>query len=126
MPVIYHGDGDVRSILEDYIEVGIDAYNPLEVKAGLDVVELRRQYGHRLAFCGNMDVIAWGNETQEELECMILTKLNAGKGGGYIFQSDHSIPNSVSGQSYDYVVKLVRQLGRYPLQLGDYDLPDLN
>ena len=125
LPVIYHGDGDVRSILEDYIEAGIDAYNPLEVKAGLDVVELRRKYGHRLGFCGNMDVIAWANETREELKRIALTKLNAAKGGGYIFQSDHSIPANVSGQRYDEVVNLVRRHGRYPLQLGEYDLPDL-
>jgi len=32
----------------------------------------------------------------------------------------------VSGQAYDYVVNLVREYGRYPLQLGEYDLPDLN
>ncbi|MBZ5564116.1 MAG: uroporphyrinogen decarboxylase family protein [Acidobacteriia bacterium] len=125
LPVIYHGDGDVRSILEDYIEAGIDAYNPLEVKAGLDVVDLRRKYGQRLGFCGNMDVIAWANETREELKRIAVTKLNAAKGGGYIFQSDHSIPANVSGQNYDYVVNLVRQYGRYPLQLGVYDLPDL-
>jgi len=89
-------------------------------------VELRRKYGHRLAFCGNMDVIAWASETREELNRIVLTKLNAGKGGGYIFQSDHSIPDTVSAQNYDYVVKLVRKHGRYPLQLGDYDLPDLS
>lgn len=39
---------------------GIDAYNPLEAKAGMDVVELRRQYGHRIAFCGNMNVMDEG------------------------------------------------------------------
>jgi hypothetical protein len=31
----------------------------------------------------------------------------------------------VSGQNYDYVVKLVREYGKYPLRLGEYDLPDL-
>jgi uroporphyrinogen decarboxylase len=125
LPVIYHGDGDVRMILDDFIEVGVEAYNPLEVKAGLDAVELRRKYGHRLGFCGNMDVMAWADESHNALKRITLTKLNAGKGGGYIFQSDHSIPDTVSGQNYDYVVKLVRQYGKYPLQLGEYDLPDV-
>ncbi|MGA2073952.1 MAG: hypothetical protein ABSH52_10660 [Terriglobia bacterium] len=41
------------------------------------------------------------------------------------FQSDHSVPSSVSGKSYDYVVKLVREYGKYPLQLGEFDLPYL-
>jgi uroporphyrinogen decarboxylase len=35
------------------------------------------------------------------------------------------VPSNVSGQRYDYVVKLVREYGQYPLQLGEYDIPDL-
>jgi hypothetical protein len=125
LPVIYHGCGNVKRIFGDFIEVGIDAYNPLEAKAGLDVVELRRQYGHRIAFCGNMNVMEWAHCSQEELRAIVLRKLNAGKGGGYIFQSDHSVPSNVSGPNYDYVVRLVREFGRYPLRLGEFDISDL-
>ncbi len=126
LPVIYHGCGNVNRIFEDFIEVGVDAYNPLEAKAGLDVVDLRRKHSHRIAFCGNMDVVTWAHGSQEELKAEALTKLNAAKGGGYIFQSDHSVPSNVSGQNYEYVVNLVRQYGKYPLQLDEYDIPDLN
>ena len=56
----------------------------------------------------------------------VLTKLNAAKGGGFIFQSDHSVPSNVSGQRYDEVVRLVREHGRYPLRLGEFDLPDIS
>ncbi len=125
LPVIYHGCGNVKRVFEDFIELGIDAYNPLEAKAGLDVVELRRQYGHKIGFCGNMNVMEWADCSQAELKKIVLTKLNAAKGGGLIFQSDHSVPSNVSGQNYEYVVNLVRQYGQYPLQLGEYDLPDL-
>jgi uroporphyrinogen decarboxylase len=125
LPVIYHGCGNVGRIFEDFIECGIDSYNPLEAKAGLDVVDLRRRYGHRIGFCGNLDVRTWANGTQEEIRAMVLNKLNAAKGGGYIVQSDHSVPSDVSGQNYDFVVKLVRQYGRYPLQLGEHDLSDI-
>lgn len=122
IPVIYHGCGNVKRIFEDFIEVGIDAYNPLEAKAGLDVVELRQQYGHRMGFCGNMNVMEWADCTQEQLKDIVLRKLNAAKGGGFIFQSDHSVPNTVSAANYDYVVRLVREYGGYPLQLGTHDL----
>jgi uroporphyrinogen decarboxylase len=126
LPVIYHGCGNVKRIFEDFIEVGVDAYNPLEAKAGLDVVDLRRQYGHRIGFCGNMNVLEWAEEGQEGLKAIVLRKLNAAKGGGYIFQSDHSVPSNVSGQNYEFVVNLIRQYGQYPLQLGEYDIPELN
>jgi hypothetical protein len=126
LPVIYHGCGNVKRVFPDFIEVGVDAYNPLEAKAGLDVVDLRSQYGHQIAFCGNMDVMEWAALDEEELKKVVLTKLNAAKGGGWIFQSDHSVPPTISGQKYDYVVNLVREYGQYPLQLGEYDLPSLN
>ena len=35
---------------------------------------------------------------------------------------EHTIIHT--GQNYDYVVMLVREYGKYPLQLGEYDLPD--
>ena len=125
LPVIYHGCGNVNRIFEDFIDIGVNAYNPLEAKAGLDVVDLRRRFGHRIGFCGNMDVTTWANAGQEELKRTVLTKLNAAKGGGYVFQSDHSVPNNISGMTYDYVVNLVREYGRYPLRLGDWDIPGL-
>ena len=126
LPVIYHGCGNISRIFEDYIEIGIDAYNPLEAKAGLDLVELRRKYGHRIAFCGNMNVIDWAHGSKEELKAIVLRMLNAAKGGGMIFQSDHSVPSNVSAENYEYVVSLVREYGQYPLELGEYDIPDLN
>ena len=126
LPVIYHGCGNVKKIFADFIEIGVDAYNPLEFKAGMDVIELRRQYGHRIGFCGNMDVRLWASGSHEELKAAILHKLNAAKGGGYIFQSDHSVPDNIPPSSYDYAVKLVREHGRYPLQLGSYDLPEFD
>ena len=67
----------------------------------------------------------WADSDEEELKAIVLRKLNAAKGGGYIFQSDHSVPSSVSGHNYDYVVKLVREYGNYPLDLGEYDIPAL-
>jgi len=126
LPVIYHGCGNVTRILDDFIEIGVDAYNPLEYKAGLDAVDLRRRLGHRLGFCGNMDVQLWSAGSREELRAAVLTKLNAAKGGGFIFQSDHSVPSNVSGGNYDYVVRLVREHGVYPLELGEFELPDVS
>jgi hypothetical protein len=31
------------------------------------------------------------------------------------------VSSSVSGHTYDYIVKLVREFGQYPLQLGEFD-----
>ena len=111
----------MHAIFEDYIEAGIDAYNPLEVKAGMDALDLRRSFGHRIGFCGNSDIQVWEKGDRDTIRREVLRKLNAGKGGGLIFQSDHSVSSGVSGQTYDFIVKLVREHGRYPLELGEFD-----
>lgn len=121
LPVIYHGCGHVHAILPDFMEMGLDAYNPLEAKAGLDVVDLRRQYNHRLAFCGNGSIPLWESGDLEAIRREVLHKLNSAKGGGLIFQSDHSVSSNVAGTTYDYIVKLVRQYGKYPIDLGEFD-----
>ncbi len=121
LPVIYHGCGNVKAIFPDYIEIGVDAYNPLEAKAGMDAVELRQEYGHRIGFCGNSNIQVWETGDRDAIRREVLRKLNAAKGGGYIFQSDHSVSSAVSGQTYDYIVRLVREFGIYPLQLGEFN-----
>jgi len=116
LPVIYHGCGNVKIIFQDFIEMGVDGYNPLEAKAGLDVVEPRGEHGHGIAFCGNSDMQVWETNDRERIRREVLRKLRAARGGGYVFMSDHSVTSAVSGHTYDYIVKLVRENGRYPIQ----------
>jgi uroporphyrinogen-III decarboxylase len=121
LPVIYHGCGDTRTILLEFIELGLDAYNPLEVKAGMNAVELREEFGHQLAFCGGSDIQTWETGDKEKIRADVFRLLSTGIGGGLIFQSDHSVSGSVSGTTYDYIVKLVREYGKYPLHLNEFD-----
>jgi len=125
LPVIYHGCGNATTIYPDLIEIGLDCYNPLEAKAGLDVVELKKEYGKSLAYCGNIDAQLWGTGTDQELEDEVMRKLNAAKNGGFIVQSDHSVPSNVSAEKYEFVYNLVKKHGKYPLNLGKYDIPDM-
>lgn len=121
LPVIYHGCGNVELIFEDFVEMGLDAYNPLEVKAGMDAVELKRKFGDKIAYCGNSNIQVWETGDKELVRKEVLRKLNAAKGGGFIFQSDHSVSSDVSGHTYDYIVNLVREYGKYPLHLKEFD-----
>ena len=121
LPVMYHGCGNVNTLFEDFIEMGIELYNPLEVKAGMDALKLRRKYDHRIGFCGNNDITVWERGDREEIRRNTLRILNAAKGGGYVFQSDHSVSSGVSGHIYDYIMKLVRRYGTYPLKLEECD-----
>ncbi len=108
--VIYHGCGDARDILEDMVQIGLDGYNPLEVKAGLDVVELKKQFENRLAFVGNIDVRILETGDPRKIINEVKYKSQAGQDGGWVFQSDHSVSSDVSPESYELAVKTLREI----------------
>jgi uroporphyrinogen decarboxylase len=114
---IYHGCGDARAILGDMVEIGLDAYNPLEAKAHLDVVELKKTYAGKLAFVGNIDVRVLESGDPEKIRRETRYKLQAARGGGWVFQSDHSISSSVTPESYELAIRMLREAGNYPLDV---------
>lgn len=112
-PPILHSDGDVRELIPGIIEAGFKALHPLEVKAGLDIHDLKARYGGQIAFYGNIDARVMAG-TREQMEREISTKIPAAKeGGGYIYHSDHSVPDDVCLDNYAYLVDLVREYGAY-------------
>ncbi|MBU0715474.1 MAG: hypothetical protein KJ964_08975, partial [Verrucomicrobia bacterium] len=93
---------------------GFDCIQPLEARAGNDVRKLKKEYGSDIAFFGNinMDVLARG--IAREIEAEVVSKVMVAKeGGGYIFHSDHSVPPTVSFESYRLAVDLARKHGGY-------------
>ena len=51
--VMLDSDGDVHRLMPLWLDVGIHVMHPMEVAAGMDVRETRRQYGTRVAFLGH-------------------------------------------------------------------------
>jgi hypothetical protein len=115
--VIYHGCGDARRIYDDFIEIGLDGYNPVECKAHLDAVELRKDFGGKLCFVGNIDVRELESGSRDRIKRQALYKLQSAAGGGWICQSDHSVTSGVSPDSYAYMVELIREYGVFPLDM---------
>jgi uroporphyrinogen decarboxylase len=114
MPIILHSCGNVKTLIPDLLDLGLDCLQPLEVKAGMDLVELKQEYGKDLAFMGGIDVRAMAAEDPAVIEQEIATKIPvAMKSGGYIYHSDHTIPNNVSFAQYQRVMELVRKYGVY-------------
>lgn len=112
LPSILHCCGNVKQLIPYFIDEGLRCLQPLEVKAGMDVVELKHQFGRDIAFMGGIDVRTMTDP--EAVEAEIARKFPvAMAGGGYIYHSDHSIPNNVSLQDYERVMALVRKYGQY-------------
>jgi uroporphyrinogen decarboxylase len=111
---ILHSCGCVKELIPDLIEAGLDCLQPLEVKAGMDVRELKGAYGDQIAFFGNIDVRLMEDPDVTKIETEIREKFAVAKpGGGYLYHSDHSIPKDVSFERYSHVMQLVDAHGRY-------------
>ena len=101
-------------MIDLYLEAGFDCLQPLEAKAGMDVRKLCPAYGDRLAFFGNIDVMAMATNDLSKIEAEIESKFAAGKAmRGYAYHSDHSVPPQVSWATYQQIIELVDRYGRY-------------
>lgn len=107
-----HSCGDIRAFVPLLVDAGLDALNPLEIKAGMDPLDLKRRYGDRLALHGGINAMLWDKPAliRAEMERLVpALKEN----GGYIFSSDHSVPSSVSLEDFRGIVELAKRLGSY-------------
>lgn len=102
-------DGDVRALLPLWLEAGVNAMSPLEVAAGLDVCELRREYGRDLLMMGGIDKRALATG-KEEIRREVLGKRSVVEEGGYVPKVDHGVPPDVSWGNYCYYVELLKGL----------------
>ena len=107
-----HSCGDIMTRVPDLIDIGIDALNPLEVKAGMDPAKLKREYGDRLVLHGGVNAVLWNDRDAIIAEIDRIVPILKEK-GGYIFSSDHSIPNSVSFENFRAIIEEVKQVGKY-------------
>ena len=105
-----HSCGNINELVPELLDIGLDALNPLEVKAGMDPIFLKKNYGDRLVLHGGINAMLWEDidRTEEEVR-RLLPVLK--RGGGYIFQEDHSVPDNVSLKDFERIVKLAKELG---------------
>ncbi|MBI3910223.1 MAG: hypothetical protein HY320_04735 [Armatimonadetes bacterium] len=107
-----HSCGDVNPFVPELVAIGLDALNPLEVKAGMDPIHLKKTYGERLVLHGGINAVLWDDLEAIEAEMRRVVPVLK-ESGGFIFSSDHSVPSSVSLQGFRRIVELAKQLGSY-------------
>ena len=107
-----HSCGNINPLLPELVDIGLDALNPLEVKAGMDPIHTKKTYGDKLVLHGGLNAMLWDHIDQIEAEMRRLMPVLK-QNGGYIFSEDHSIPDSVSLENYKKIVALAKELGSY-------------
>jgi len=117
VPYIKHTDGNVWPLLDMMVEAGIDALDPIEPIAGMDIGEVKHRYGDRIAVVGNVDcteLLPHGTPHDVE-EAVKETIAKASPGGGHILASSNSIHPAVRPENYRAMIEAARRWGRYPL-----------
>ena len=95
----FHSDGNIRPLIPDFIEIGVDILNPVQGTAvGMEPAELKQQYGQDLIFWGG-GVDTQGilpNGTPQEVKDDVRRNIETlAPGGGYVFNTVHNIQADV-------------------------------
>ncbi|MCL5985105.1 MAG: hypothetical protein M1371_00895 [Actinobacteria bacterium] len=105
MPFIFHSDGDISDILDDIVEMGVNAIHPVEPKS-MDLTSLKKKYSGRLCFCGNIDVGILASGTPEIIWGEVEKLFNImGRGGGFGVGSGNSIPDYIPIKNYRALIE---------------------
>jgi len=114
MPILMHSCGFVEPLVPGMLEAGIDALQVIEVKAGMDLLRLHKQYGDRLSFMGGIDVRALYTNDYAVIDQELESKIPIVKEGfGYSLHSDHSIPCTVKPETFEHYIEVGLKLGTY-------------
>jgi len=116
--ILFHCCGSVVEFLPDFVDLGIDALNPVQVSAkGMDMHKLKQEYGRHLSFWGGIDthrVMPYG--TPEEVRAEVGTRLEQmAVGGGYVLAAVHNIQPDVPPGNVVELYRAGAELGRYPI-----------
>jgi len=114
LPVVLHCDGYVEALVPDLIEAGINCLQPIEIKAGMDLLRLKQRFGDRIALIGGMDERVLESNDLRAVDAELESKVPiAMVGSGYVLQVDHSVSPLVEYETYRHFVEHGLELGTY-------------
>jgi len=114
--IIMHSDGAVAPLIDDFIEIGVDVYNPVQPNVfGSDPQTLKDKYGEHICFFGGID-------QQELLPSGDIKRIRAeikerisilGKNRGYLLAPAHILQPDVSPATIEAMIGAAKEYGTY-------------
>jgi len=116
--LMHHCCGSIYPFIGDFIELGVQALNPIQVSAAnMDPAKLKAEFGKDLSFWGGVDtrnVMPRG--TTEDVSSEVRRRIREmAPGGGYILAAVHNLQSEVPVDNIVAMFKAGMELGTYPL-----------
>lgn len=118
--VLFHSDGDVATLIDDFVEIGVDILNPIQTSAGTmsDLRSLKKRHGSTIVFCGGIDthrILPFGTVEEVRQEVKRVIEI-LGPGGGFMIGAVHTVMNDVPPENVLAMVDAVEEFGHYPIR----------
>jgi uroporphyrinogen decarboxylase len=113
--IFMHCDGAVYPLIPDFIEIGVDVLNPVQVEcAGMgDTRRLKREFGKDLAFWGALDnqhVLSFG--TPQDVRDEVRRRIDdLAPGGGYVLTPRWAMRPEVPPENIEAIYEAVEDYG---------------
>ena len=97
VPLFFHSDGDLHTILERLVSCGFNGLHSLQPSAGMDIAQVKKDYGDVLTLIGNIDLdyIMTMASASEVFENVRQTIEEAAPGGGYILSTCNTLVDAI-------------------------------
>ena len=112
--VIKHTDGNIMPILDQLVDCHPHALHSIDPQGHVDIAEVKRLVGDKVALIGNVNCAALQTGTDEEVRESVLYALQSGMPGyGYVFSTSNCVYTGMPLKRYDFMLDLWRKYGNY-------------
>jgi uroporphyrinogen decarboxylase len=114
--VIMHSDGAVAPLIDDFAELGVDVYNPVQPNVpGSDPKELKDRYGDKICFFGGIDqqsLLPSGDI--KKIRAEIKERISIlGRNRGYLLAPAHILQPDVDPDIIEEMIRAAVDYGKY-------------
>jgi uroporphyrinogen decarboxylase len=103
-------DGNIWELIPLWLEFGINILLPMEVAAGMDVVELRKEFGQELRMIGGFDKRIMSSSRKEDIKDELERLRPVIEDGGYVPALDHGAPPDIPFENVCYYIDCLKTM----------------
>lgn len=110
---VLHSDGNITAILSDVVDAGINAYQGIDVTAGMSLKHVKEAYGDRICLVGNVDprILEFGKS--EDVIAEVERCIREGGDRGYILSASANISINTNAENFLLMIDYAKKHGVY-------------